>query len=239
VRVLGWSAEQPYEALARGAPGAFGPLGRPRPPVQHAPPRSGASELALAVAAGALLLRLRRRPLACVALGLAASVLVVALARGRTSVHVPVDVVEWDAGTPLALRVTVARDALALPASAFEGLEVLPEGSALELVVSLADGAVSVQAPGNALAALAGIPPPDLAPVRNGWEPLEAAWTRDARGAWSARGAWELGAPLPEARRGGPDPPGWLASALPPGRGVLLGRGRNGVWLRGLGFETE
>jgi hypothetical protein len=167
---------------------------------------------------------------------------VLALAAGRTPESTPVVLLEWDATDALALRVRNAPDRLAT--AGLDGLEVRPEGAALELVLSTADGAGTAAAPARALAVVTGVtgvPPPEIAPERNGWEPLAETWTRDPRGTWRAHGAWALDAPLPPARddvapHG--SPPGWLASALPPGRGVLLARTAGGTWLRGLGFDA-
>jgi hypothetical protein len=131
--------------------------------------------------------------------------------------------------------VTVARDELALPS---QWLEVLPEGRTLELVWT-STGPGMARARGASLAAAENAAVPPLAPDRNGGEPLVAVWTRTAAGAWANRGPWPASAPLGKPEDGGSDPPGWLASSLPPGRAVLLGLTAGGEWLRCVGFEPE
>ena len=233
VQVLGWSAEQPAVNLERGA-GSL--LARPRPPVPSAMPRAAWPELALVLIAGGFLLRFRRRLGVSVALALATGFATLELARSRQAEAHSVRVLEWEAGGALALTVRVARDELALSR---EWMEVEPEGRALELVWTSPEQGTA-RAPAARLAALeSGLLPP-LAPEHNAAEPLDAVWTRSAGGVWIARGPWQLGAPLGErAPLGSEDPPGWLASALPPGRSVLLGRTAEGEWLRCLGFEPD
>ena len=67
---------------------------------------------------------------------------------------------------------------------------------------------------------------------------LAEVWTRDAAGEWRFHGAWAAGTPLGPPVAGGA-PPGWLASALPAGRAVLLAREPSGAWLRCFGFGGE
>jgi hypothetical protein len=231
VRALALVAHAPAERLERLA-GSL--LARPRPPSSPRLARAARGELALVLVAGGFLLGARRRPWLALALGLAAALAAGALARGRTASAEPVRLLDWEAGGELALAVTAAAGELPLPR---ERLEVLPEGAALE-IEALAAGGGRVRAPGARLFGLEGVPLPPLSAAANGGEDLAAVWTRDERGAWRARGAWRGGEPLPEAGAGG-DPPGWLASALPPGRTVLLARSASGAWLRCLGFELE
>ena len=231
--VLRWSAAQPAEELRRSV-GAL--LARPRPPVAEALAHAAAPELLLVLAAGGFLLALRRRPAACAALALAAGLGAVALARTRAPAARGARVTEWEAEAPLALDVQASRDRLALPHGA---LEVVPEGARLELAVPGNGSGGSASAPGARLAGLEGVPPPTLAVGRNDGPDLSEVWTRNARGEWWAHGPWPAGAALGEPRSGAPDPPGWLASALPPGRTVLLARTETGDWLRCLGFALE
>jgi len=233
VRVLGWSQEQPAAELQRRAAPL---LGRPRPPVASDPARAALPELALVLIAGGFMLRFRRRLWVCLALALGAGFATLELARSRQAEARPVRVLEWEAGGALALSVRVARDELALPS---EWLEIAPEGRALELLwTSTGSGLARARHGSLAAAESAAIPP--LARGDNGGEPLDAVWTRSASGEWTAHGPWPVNAPLGLRAPGGSgDPPGWLASALPPGRSVLLGRTAGGEWLRCLGFERE
>jgi hypothetical protein len=235
VRVLGWSAEQPAANLERRA-GAL--LAGPRPPVAPVAPRAAWPELVLVLIAGGVLLRFRRRFPVTLVLGLGAGAMALALARSRAlgvQQGQPVRLLEWEAGGALALTVSVARDELALPR---EWLEVVPEGLALEIEWRDPGGG-RVRARPARLAGVASAAIPPLAPGANAGEPLEAVWTRTSGGVWRARGPWPPGTPLGQEAPEASDPPGWLASALPPGRSVLLGRTAAGEWLRCLGFEAE
>lgn len=233
VHVLGWSQEQPAAELERRAAGL---LARPRPPVASSPARAALPELALVLIAGGFLLRFRRRTWVCLALALGTGLAALELARSRRTEPQSVRVLEWEAGGALALSVRVAPDELAL---AREWLEVAPEGRSLELLWS-SPGTGVARARDARLAAGESAAIPALAPGENGGEPLDAVWTRSAAGAWTARGAWPAHAPLGTMAPGASgDPPGWLASSLPPGRAVLLGRTAGGEWMRCLGFEEE
>jgi hypothetical protein len=232
-QVLGWSALQPALDLERHA-GAL--RARPRPALSSALPRAAWPELVLVGIAGGFLLRLRRRLLFCLPLAACAGIACLVLARSRHADTHAETVLEWEAGSTLALSVTVAPDELALPR---EWLEVTPEGRRLEFELSGA-GAGFARARGARLTALesAGIPP--LQPGKNEAQALVECWTRTAAGEWSARGSWARGAPMGSRRAGDSgDPPGWLASALPPGRSALVGRTEAGDWLRCLGFPVE
>ena len=240
-RVRGWSAEQPAAELERRV-GAL--LARPRPPGPGAHAGPSVAELLLLFVAGVLALRWRRRLVPCALVGLGAGALGFALARRDVGERAVVAVQELDLGTGagLALEVYVARDELALPRA--ERLEVVPAGHALELEAR--DGAWRARARGAELQALSAGDGAALAlldPADNGWRDLALAWTRDAGGVWRARGAWPRGAAL-ERGEPGAGAPGWLASALPPGRGVLVGRlaepeeGVSAAWVRCVGFEA-
>ena len=231
VRVLGWSREQPAADLAHRAAEL---LGRARPPVASAPPRAALPEVALVLVAGGFMLRFRRRLWVCLALALGSGLATLELARSREAEPRPVRILEWEGSGTLALSVRVARDELALPC---EWLELVPEGGPLVFEWS-GQGSGVARAPRASLAAAEGAVVPPLARDRNAGEPLEAVWTRSAAGAWTTHGPWPASAPL-GGRQAGGDPPGWLASALPPGRTVLLGRTAGGEWLRCLGFERE
>ncbi len=231
--VLGWSALQPALSLERRASAL---RTRPRPPLSSTLSRAAWPELVLVLIAGVFLLRFRRRLSILLPLAVGAGLASLELARSRQAEAHAERVFEWEAGDTRALAITVARDELALPR---EGLEVVPEGHRLEFTLSRA-GEGLVRARGTRLTGLesAGLPP--LAHAKNEGEPLVACWTRSATGVWLARGTWARGEPLGSRAAGGSgDPPGWLASALPPGRSVLIGRTEAGDWLRCLGFPLD
>lgn len=234
VRVLGWSREQPAERLFRQA-GAL--LDRPRPPSGSRAPRAARVELLLVLAAGGFLLALRRRLALALALALGTGLLALQLARGRTGAARSEGVLEWETGGASALSVLAAADGLVLPRAA---LEVEPEGLRLEFELESAGQSGTVHALGARLTALELAPPPALLEDRNGAEALAEVWTRGREGRWRTHGPWAFGTALrPSATESGLRPPGWLASGLPPGRGVLLARTEHGAWLRCLGFELE
>ena len=67
--------------------------------------------------------------------------------------------------------------------------------------------------------------------------PLAETWLRED-GAWTARGPWPVGHPLPGPREA-PPPPGWLEAGLPQGVPILLGRVEDsptGMFVRLSGF---
>jgi hypothetical protein len=234
VRVLGWSVEQPAGVLEREARLL---LARQRPPSAGHAARAGWVELALVLAAGGFLLALRRRLVPALVLALGVSGLAFGLTRARAGGSEAVELVDWEAGAASALGVHAAAERLALPRA---GLEVTPEGCRIEFELSRDGRSGTASATRAALAALELVPPPPLSPGQNGSAALAEAWTRTARGDWRAHGPWPSGAPLPvPATDPRSDPPGWLASGLPPGRGVLLARTEAGAWLRCLGFALE
>ena len=233
VRVVGWSVEQPAERLARVAGAGFEGA---RPPVSSSPPRAHAPELLLVLASGALLARLRRRPLACASLALALALAVFALARSRTGASPTVRVVAWEAGDSSAVEVRARAGELELPCDA---LEATPDGTPLVLELARAGTEGVARAPAGRLFAFASAAVPALTAARNDGDALAEVWTRGAGGEWRAHGPWPAGTPLGAATvEAGADPPGWLASGLPPGLPALLGRTAGGVWLRCLGFES-
>jgi hypothetical protein len=224
VRVVGWTQPQPCESL-----GAKLATPRLRPPVGRAVVRLRAPELALALASGVLLVGLRRRPAWSAGFGLLAGVVLGLLARGRGPVRVSLDVLEWRASDDVALRTRGAHGQLELAGAA---LEVDPPGGPISITWE-ARGTGTARA-GAGLFTLALARPPDLGRRANDAMPLRAVWTRSREGAWTERGPWARGDALPSGRPG--VPPGWIASGLPPGEGVLVAEGRES-WLRCLGFE--
>jgi hypothetical protein len=232
VRVLGWSAVQPAAELARVA----GPLlALTRPPGGAAEARARAPELFLVLVAGAALLVLRRRLVPALVVALASGALAFELARGRAASGAQ-DLVQWSLDAPIALAVRAGADELEGPR---EWLEVSPEGHHLGLEWE-AGGEGRVRAAGARLIRIGTAPVPSVSPARNGGEELSEVWTRDPRGGWRAHGTWRTGEGLPGADPSlASAPPGWLASALPAGTGVLVARTAGGTWLRCLGFPAD
>lgn len=235
-RVLGWSAQQPAARL-EALGGALSALASPPAPTRA--PVAEPVELLLVVAGGAGLFALRRRPAACCVLALGVGGLALSLARSRRVTAPEVRVLAWQAGDELALARQASVDHIALPR---DGLAVLPAGHSIEFTCGASGDGGTASATGARLIALEGVPAPALSVGRNGGEALLEVWTRTPAGVWRSHGPWSAGAPLgaaldPSTAR--PDPPGWLASGLPPGRAILLARVAGGTWLCCLGFELE
>jgi len=232
VRWRGWRAT---EDPAARVPSAL--RSRARPPVGADRHTLGLGALGVLAAGAALLGALRRR----VALALGAAVLGAALAAALVEVEpaeVPDGVVviegsadaaqAWSRRSHFGHATVGEADALAQLV-----LETEPAEVALEVVHDLrAQAPTRLAAPGARLHLCAVVPAPALGPglERNPGEDFEAAWWR-AEGEWRRLGAWPSGAARP-AGQPGLDAPGWLATGLPQGRGVLLARLRAGGGLR-------
>ncbi|MAB80816.1 MAG: hypothetical protein CMJ89_15820 [Planctomycetes bacterium] len=233
-RLLGWSADQPAAILTRTHRAL---LARPRPVPGPARPRASTGALLALLALTGLSAGLRKRPLAAgVVCGVGALVLWGASARPPDAPET-VRVLEAGMG-PRALEVTAARNVLALPTQT-DRLEVDPPGVVLSIALDPhRAGSVRVRAEGALLRALRAADPPVLTPTKNDWQDMAQVWTRSGEGAWRHHDAWPRGEALPSASdetEQDPSPPGWLASGLAPGRGVLLGRcdaPRGSLWLR-------
>lgn len=135
-------------------------------------------------------------------------------------------------------------------------LEVRPVETPLAVDVDLKsrEGEVSVLAPGallHELSAATDLDAETLTSRANALGDFDLVWVRDAGGAWSARLPWKRGRDLPSrgSRASSLAPPGWLASGLPQGIPVIVGRlagggqsasGREGeeCWVRATGLAT-
>jgi len=248
VTFLGWESPAPWTP-------AFTRLARrTRPPVGESALRAGWTALALLGAAALLVLSVRRRPRLALGLGLLAA-LGVAAAEGaaRDPSHVRLRVLEADGDNWL--LVEGAAGSLECPPLGTLSLECSPPGAPLEWRVELrGDGARwEARLPAGRLWRLGRLDPGvrRLRGKANAWGTLQRTFTRSASGTWADRGVWEFGAPLPAPVAGvGEAPPGWLASGLPQGREVLVGRLAPGagaagegvqasVWVRLVGFESS
>ncbi|HEX6886422.1 MAG TPA: hypothetical protein VF530_23805 [Planctomycetota bacterium] len=227
--VVAWSARQPVDELLAAGPRA----GLSLPPAPRARPTAGLPELLAALLAGAFLLRLRARLLPTCLVAVASAALVLGLARARGEGADVVTLVQWREGSATALSIRRGEGELELGGP---GLEVSPAGSPIRIEWE-ARGRGRARSAGGSLFALATTASPALRPERNGAERLEPVWTRTPEGRWRRHEAWELGAALGSGRDG--SPPGWLAGALPPGRGILVARTSRGAWLRCLGFPVR
>ncbi|TDJ67865.1 MAG: hypothetical protein E2O39_14040 [Planctomycetota bacterium] len=252
----GWvTAPQEWEELPAGL------RARVRPPVGPRAAVVGWRTLALLGGVALLVAGARRRPVAALALGLAGAALVFLFPGTEgPGAPAPIRVLEGEAETGRWLAVEAAYAQLAVEPEAVMRVETLPRDAVLDWTVRVvaADRTWSASAPGAAIVSFTALGPGEraLTPARNGLGDLAEAWVRGAGGVWSARGPWPAGLalPPPESRAPGesqaPDPPGWLASGLPQGVGVLVGRlapgalaaGRTAAdgptWLRLVGFDS-
>lgn len=83
-----------------------------------------------------------------------------------------------------------------------------------------------------------------LLPEVNTFGAFTATWTRSDGGAWTRRGAWAIGAPLPPSSEGPSDgaaPPEWARTGLTTAGDVFVGRLESGSdvadWVRVSGFD--
>jgi hypothetical protein len=215
--------EDPWLAVAPGL------RLRSRPPVAGA---ARVPDLAL----GSLLLGtlvavagLRKRVFIGLGIGVTGAVVLVCLPRG-TGAPVPLSVLDGDAGSGAWLCVQSAWEELELPVGGPLCLEVDPARAALTFEVehrSAGDDRWFAGSPGARLARIDALHAPAgrLDVGANELLDLDLCFVRGADGAWTERGAWRRGEPLPEPQ-GSAQPPGWLASLLPQGVGVLIGRVR-------------
>ena len=236
---LTWSRSQPALELAR----RYRPLlNRTGPTPDLARSRASPAALLLLGAGTLVLVALRRRPAALVGFSLVAALGLLALPLRRAPADPTTTLLEVDLSRNLAAEILVARGELEL-ARPEVWLEARPEDARLELVHDPASRRLTVRAdapPGASLRALRAAEVPALTQAANDWRDLARVWSRDAQGGWRAHGSWPVGGklPAPQAEPSG-GPPGWLASGLPPGREVLLGRVRGPdatFWLRITGW---
>ena len=178
---------------------------RTRPPVEREAPVADLTAALVLLAGAVVALAVHRRPRVVAGVGVVAAAAVFGL-QARQPAEAPprTRILEGD-GTAWAL---VEGAAGALPFEATDlALEVEPARASLTLVGELAGG---WRALGPALWRRASLDPGArrLDGRMNLWGALDAVWVRTPGGAWTDRGAWGLGAPLP-----GPG-----ANGQPPGR---------------------
>jgi hypothetical protein len=236
LRVVDWRNEDASDF--RAVPPGL--LVRPRPPLASADPSAESGVLLLLAASFVCGLALRQKPRAALAFGVASGALAFALGPRSSDASLErVSIEEGDAQSSVWLEVHAARDRMSIQdrGESFR-VETRPDDAFLECRVVLDDPAAwEARARRTALYEIAAIQPGDRAFTRaaNHWGDLDETWVRE-QGSWTARGIWMLGEPLPPARAESP-PPGWLASGLPQGTPILLGRlrtrpGESRVYLR-------
>jgi len=198
---------------------------RPRPPVASPAPEPGAGALALLAASFVVGLALGRRPIAALAFGAAAGACVFALGPRADHDARGIRIDEGDGASSVWLEVTAARDRIELARSGTAiDLELDPNDTRIDCCAALDAPTWAISATRATLVELHAFRVAEhvLARDANRWRDLDETWLRE-EGSWTSRGSWKRGEPLPAATSDAP-PPGWLASGLPQGTTVVLGR---------------
>ncbi len=200
---------------------------RSRPPVELAARTPGLAAGSLLVATLVGVAGLRKRTFLALGIGLVGAAALVILPLGTTSGRVTC-VLEGDAPSGGWLCVQARAEELELPDGGPLALEVDPIRAPLLFRVEHSQSGVDrwfVEARGARLVRIDALRAPggQLEAEDNTLLDLESCWVRDADGTWTDRGSWRRGERLPAARAGSL-PPGWLASLLPQGVGILIGR---------------
>lgn len=224
VRFARWREDRAAEDLAALPPGL---LARPRPPVSPPEVRASRATLALLPACFVLGLAVRRRRAVALLVGILGGALLLAAGwprGGRRAMSA--DVLEGDAGSEASLWVSASFGRASGTVEELEGaLLELPE-ERTRIVWSQAEegDAWTASAPGTSIYLLRKVELGEegYTRARNRNRPLAEAWVRED-GAWTSRGPWPMGEPLP-APRDAPPPPGWLEAGLPQGVPILIGR---------------
>lgn len=246
VRFLGWSEDLAAKRIEELPPGL---RARSRPPLSPPEVLLPRASLALLPACLVVGLALRRRAVLSLAFAAVASGALLALGRPREGrAEREVIVLDRDSHSPTGLALTATWERAQLAADDLADVVVATSKEEVRLVWT---GPLSGAGPWSALARGSAIyverafeaGTEDFQREGNRGRELAEAWVRED-GAWTARGPWALGAPLPPSRDG-PRPPGWIVSGLPQGVSVLVGRARTadrseradrGVWVRETGF---
>jgi hypothetical protein len=202
---------------------------RARPPVSRDVVRPSTAALLALAAVGVAILGLAERARAALFAALAGSAAIAWISPVRASeFEAHVALVEADAASTPWLDVEAAADELELaPPLDFVSIEVWPPASRLVWRMSLdPEPTLDVSGRDVRLYRLALFDPGDarIDRTKNDFAPLRESWVREG-GEWRSHGAWPLGEPLPPALDPPSDgPPGWLASGLPQGPAILIGR---------------
>ncbi|MCE9593609.1 MAG: hypothetical protein K8S98_05400 [Planctomycetes bacterium] len=241
LRFLGWTPDE--ERARRWS--ALPPALRLRPPPTPPSSANAASlaALSLAFAAAFFVHRLRARPGLALLVGAVAALGVFALDTALARPTNALVVYDYDARDGAGVRWECARDRLDFASDAVLSFAVEPAEHAIAVAIDArGDGSPLTRVVARG-AALSRAEAPDAAvPDRasNRWGDFAEVWTRDADGAWTARGPWASNTALPPAVAGEARPPGWMNPALPQGLKLLVGRAASDVrgaevWVRVLG----
>lgn len=181
--------------------------------------------LLLALAALPVALATRRRPSVCAACALALAAGVVAAVVRVDQFEPRVRVLEGD-GFGNWIAVDAAVGELTLDTRLPQRISGERQALHFEIAAALDGRDATVRVAGGRLWRALPLEPGErrFARTGNDWGELSACWLREPDGAWSARGKWPAGQPLPAAEPSLPqDPPGWINPALPQGTSILIG----------------
>ena len=246
--LVAWSEDQPAAEFGR-VQRSFLHRARPVPELQRSCATTG--QLVILFAAGLFLLGGRRSRPMLVAFSIVGGAALVASTYGGFPGPDGVSVLEVDLARGQAVEIRSAYGKLDL-ADGIEWLEVLPEGAAVWFHTDpRSAGQLQATSDGSLLCGMRrAVVVTGLRLSKNEWAGLEQVWTRSKAGSWRIHGPWPYAAELPPGRSmvaaaddadGEPmGLPGWLASGLAPGDGVLIGLRQNTkrpFWVRITGWE--
>jgi hypothetical protein len=222
----------------------------PPPPAARDPSSPPPAAWLLACAGFSLALRLRARGAHALLAGLAGGGAALAVSAAEQEVHNELVVLEGSADSPMWLRVRTGNGRFALPdPTEAVWIETRPPRAPLDLRVR--EGAHGLEVALQSRSAIYQLEPFELGQALtrsgpNSITPFERVWVREPDGAWSQRGPWHRGKPLPPADPGESQPPSWIQPALPLGTGILIAKearetvGVGGMvterWVRLVGF---
>lgn len=235
-RFVRWVEDPGADALAALSPGL---AARARPRVRAEPAEVGLAGLAALFALAAVVVAARRRPLLALCVAAPGAGLAAWAVRPPPQDARAERVVDGAEGVDRWLETRAGADELALSRELVEGggrLATEPADAPIEVeLADFATGPARLRSRGATLLWLRAVParssPLEL--ERNDALPIFEAWMR-VEGAWSALGAWPIGAPRPAGAPGEPGE-GWLLGGLPQGADVFVARGADAegeVWLR-------
>ncbi len=224
VRFARWREDRAAEDLAALPPGL---LARPRPPVSPPEVRASRATLALLPACFGVGLAVRRRRAVALLVGILGAAVLLAAGWPRGSRQLAVaGVVECDAGSEGSLWVSASFGRVSATVDELESalLETAEEGRLLVFSQAEEGDSWTASVTGTPIYLVRKVELGEAGYTRERTRNrrLAEAWVRED-GAWTSRGSWPVGEPLP-GPRDAPPPPGWLEAGLPQGVPILIGR---------------
>ncbi len=223
---------------------------RTRPPLELPKEESQIGLLMITIATGVLVVGMKRSPYLAFAAGLAGTVVLLLTGfpeerrQDRREVRVLDGTSEGDWLSVVGMRHGFSQLGLSLP------LQIETVSPVASIHWWRGDQGWNASCPGNPIYVAQDFDPGHRRFERdlNSWCELAEVWVREPGGAWTGHGEWKIGEPLPaDIGQRGRMAPGWLASGLPQGTGILLGRlapgcfqgtGPDTTWVQSRGEQT-